>query len=99
MQRLNSIVTLVNAMNTAEELTSQLRSAGAKALFTCASLLSPAIKAADIVGIPRQHIFLLELATDQPNHGSKQRQNWLPEVRASLHKSQLGGHPAKQKCK
>ncbi|XP_014553703.1 hypothetical protein COCVIDRAFT_107042 [Bipolaris victoriae FI3] len=70
VQRLNGIVTPVNAMSTAEELTSQLRSAGAKALFTCASLLSTAIKAADIVGIPRRHIFLLEVATDQRNNGS-----------------------------
>ncbi|EMD85583.1 hypothetical protein COCC4DRAFT_151733 [Bipolaris maydis ATCC 48331] len=70
VQRLNGIVTPVNAISTAEELTSQLRSSGAKALFTCASLLSTALKAADIVGIPRRHIFLLEVAADQPNHGS-----------------------------
>ncbi|EUC40743.1 hypothetical protein COCMIDRAFT_107983 [Bipolaris oryzae ATCC 44560] len=70
VQRLNGIVTPVNAMSTAEELTSQLRSAGAKALFTCASLLPTAIRAADVVGIPRRHIFLLEVATDQENYSS-----------------------------
>jgi acyl-CoA synthetase (AMP-forming)/AMP-acid ligase II len=69
IHRLNGIVTPANPAYTVDELAYQLKSAGAKALSTCIPLLSTAIKAADKVGIPRKHIFLFELPTDQPSRG------------------------------
>ncbi|RSL59480.1 hypothetical protein CEP53_005757 [Fusarium sp. AF-6] len=60
VHRLSGIVTPASAAYSASELEHQLRSSGAKALFTCAGLIDRAVKAAEAVGISRDHIFLLE---------------------------------------
>jgi acyl-CoA synthetase (AMP-forming)/AMP-acid ligase II len=61
IHRVDGIVTPASSAHSASELEHQLRSSGAKALFTCAPLLSTALKAASAVGIPKKHIFLLPL--------------------------------------
>ncbi|EMT73792.1 Putative 4-coumarate--CoA ligase 3 [Fusarium odoratissimum] len=61
IHRVDGIVTPASSAHSASELEHQLRSSGAKALFTCAPLLSTAIKAASAVGISEKHIFLLPL--------------------------------------
>ncbi|KAG5787061.1 hypothetical protein H9Q69_013865 [Fusarium xylarioides] len=61
IHRVDGIVTPASSAHSASELEHQLRSSGAKALFTCAPLLSTALKAASAVGIPEKHIFLLPL--------------------------------------
>ncbi|KAF5538971.1 cytochrome P450 monooxygenase 8B1 [Fusarium phyllophilum] len=61
IHRVDGIVTPASSAHSASELEHQLRSSGAKALFTCAPLLSTALKAASAVGIPKKYIFLLPL--------------------------------------
>ncbi|EWY89542.1 hypothetical protein FOYG_10366 [Fusarium oxysporum NRRL 32931] len=61
IHRVDGIVTPASSAHSASELEHQLRSSGAKALFTCAPLLSTALKAASAVGISEKHIFLLPL--------------------------------------
>lgn len=61
IHRVDGIVTPASSAHSASELEHQLRSSGAKALFTCTPLLSTALKAASAVGIPKEHIFLLPL--------------------------------------
>ncbi|KAF4472862.1 amp-binding enzyme [Fusarium albosuccineum] len=61
VHRLNGIVTPSSAVYSATELEHQLRSAGAKALVTCIPLLETAVKAADAAGIPRDHVFILQM--------------------------------------
>ncbi|KAH7253448.1 hypothetical protein NW759_007219 [Fusarium solani] len=60
VHRLSGIVTPASAAYSASELEHQLRSSGAKALFTCTALVDRAVKAAEAVGISKDHIFLLE---------------------------------------
>ncbi|KAF5625041.1 phenylacetyl ligase [Fusarium sp. NRRL 52700] len=67
VHRLNGIVTPASAAHSASDLEHQLRSSGVKALFTCASRLDIAVKAAEAVGIPQDRIFIL--AT--PDNGSR----------------------------
>lgn len=50
-----------NAAYSAAELTHQLTSSKAKALFTCLPLLSTAVKAAINAGIPKNRIYLLDV--------------------------------------
>ncbi|KAG4273450.1 hypothetical protein FPRO04_14553 [Fusarium proliferatum] len=69
VHRVDGIVTPASSAYSASELEHQLRSSGAKALFTCVPLLSTALKAASAVGIPEKHIFLLPLP-DNPSEGS-----------------------------
>ncbi|KAF5689044.1 putative phenylacetyl ligase [Fusarium denticulatum] len=64
VHRLNGIVTLASAAHSASDLTHQLRSSGVKALFTCARRLETAVLAADAVGIPQDHIFILATPDD-----------------------------------
>ncbi|KAK8184936.1 uncharacterized protein BKA78DRAFT_256216 [Phyllosticta capitalensis] len=59
--RLGGIHTPANAAYSAAEIEYQLRDAGAKCLFTCLPLLKTALEAADKVGIPRKHVYILEL--------------------------------------
>ncbi|KAF5550152.1 phenylacetyl ligase [Fusarium phyllophilum] len=59
VHRLNGIATPASAAHTVSDLTHQLRSSGVKALFTCASRLDIAVKAAKAVGITQDHIFIL----------------------------------------
>ncbi|KAK9442968.1 phenylacetyl-CoA ligase [Metarhizium brunneum] len=59
IHRLAGIVTPASAAYSHQELEHQLRSSGARALFTCVPLLENALKAADAAGIPRERVFLL----------------------------------------
>jgi len=59
--RLGRIKTPANAAYNASELEYQLKSSGAKALFTCLPLLATAKEAARKVGIPANRIYILEL--------------------------------------
>lgn len=61
IHRLNGICTPANVAYSDEELAYQLRSSGAKAIFTCSPVLETALKAAKAVGIPQDKIFLMEL--------------------------------------
>lgn len=59
--RLSGISAPVSATYSVSELEHQLTSAGCKALFTCVPLLELALEAAAKAGIPRKHVYLLEL--------------------------------------
>ncbi|KAK0105222.1 hypothetical protein ONS96_004622 [Cadophora gregata f. sp. sojae] len=61
IHRLNGIATPANAAYSASELEFQLKSSGAKALFTCIPLLETSLQAAKAVGIPKERIYILEL--------------------------------------
>jgi acyl-CoA synthetase (AMP-forming)/AMP-acid ligase II len=61
VHRLSGIVTPANAMYSASELEHQLKSSGAKTLFTCTPLLETALKAARANNIPEDKVFLLDL--------------------------------------
>ncbi|TPX11484.1 uncharacterized protein E0L32_007903 [Thyridium curvatum] len=69
--RLSGIVTPVNSNSVAPELASQLSQTGAKVLFTCLSLLSVAVIAAEKVGIPTDRIFLLDVGRDTTSPDSE----------------------------
>lgn len=64
IHRLSGIATPANVAYSASELEHQLRSSGAKALFTCAPVLGTALKAARAVGIPDDKVFIMDL----PHH-------------------------------
>src|ERR1700739_1257960 len=61
VHRLNGILTPANAAYSAAELEYQLKSAGAKALFTCIPLLEASLQAAKAVGIPNKHVYIMEM--------------------------------------
>ncbi|PBP26693.1 phenylacetyl-CoA ligase [Diplocarpon rosae] len=61
VHRLNGIVTPANASYSASELEFQLKSSGAKALFTCIPLLETSLQAANAVGISNTRVYILEL--------------------------------------
>ncbi|KAH7137393.1 hypothetical protein B0J13DRAFT_559593 [Dactylonectria estremocensis] len=61
VHRLSAIVTPASAAYSAPELEQQLRSSGAKALFTCIPLLDTALTAAKAVGITDENIFILPM--------------------------------------
>jgi acyl-CoA synthetase (AMP-forming)/AMP-acid ligase II len=63
---LSGVATLANAAYSTSELAHQLKSSGAKALFTCTPLLKVALAAAKIAGIPSKHIYLLHM----PSHAA-----------------------------
>ncbi|GAB1311787.1 Phenylacetyl-CoA ligase [Madurella fahalii] len=67
IHRLSGIATPANVAYSADELEHQLRSSGAKALFTCVPVLETALKAAKAVGIPDDKIFIMDL----PHHAKK----------------------------
>ena len=58
---LSGISSPANAAYSEEELLFQLKSSGAKALFTCLPLLSTSYAAAEKAGISREHVYLLPL--------------------------------------
>ena len=58
---LSGISSPANAAYSEDELAYQLKSSGAKALFTCVPLLPISIAAAAKSGIPRNRIYLLDL--------------------------------------
>lgn len=61
VHRLSGIATPANVAYSAEELEHQLRSSGARALFTCVPVLETALKAAKAVGLPEDRIFIMDL--------------------------------------
>ncbi|GAB1737370.1 hypothetical protein NU219Hw_g1518t1 [Hortaea werneckii] len=63
--RLSGIVTPANAAYTVEELTHQLVSSGSKVLFTCASLLKTARKAAQEAGLARESVYLIQIPDEE----------------------------------
>lgn len=65
--RLSGIATPANVAYSPSELEHQLRSSGAKALFTCVPVLETALKAARAVGIPDDKVFIMDL----PLHAQK----------------------------
>lgn len=67
IHRLSGIATPANVAYSASELEHQLRSSGAKALFTCVPVLETALKAAKGAGIPEDKIFIMDL----PYHSKK----------------------------
>ncbi|KAH6607267.1 amp-binding enzyme [Trichoderma cornu-damae] len=62
IHRLSGIVTPASAAHSVQELQHQLSTSGSKAVFTCAPLLSNALKAAAAVGIPKDRVFILRAA-------------------------------------
>jgi acyl-coenzyme A synthetase/AMP-(fatty) acid ligase len=67
VHRLSGIVSPANVAYSAQDLEHQLKSSGAKALFTCVAVLETALKAAEGAGIPQDKIFILDL----PNQSEK----------------------------
>ncbi|KAK5656212.1 hypothetical protein OQA88_4973 [Cercophora sp. LCS_1] len=67
IHRLSGIATPANVAYSASELEHQLKSSGAKALFTCVPVLETALKAAKGAGIPNDKIFIMDL----PHHAQK----------------------------
>lgn len=67
IHRLNGIATPANAAYSSSELEFQLRSSGAKAVITCASLLDTALKAAKAVGIALDRIFIMQTGGSSSN--------------------------------
>lgn len=59
--RLSGIATPANAAYSAAELEFQLKSSGAKVLFTCIPLLETSLQAAKAVGIPNNRVYILEM--------------------------------------
>ena len=58
---LSGISSPANAAYSEAELVYQLKSSGAKALFTCLPLLQVSLAAAEKVGIARKHVYLLSM--------------------------------------
>lgn len=61
IHRLSGISSPANAAYSPTELEHQLRSSGAKALFTCQPLLPIALKAASNCNIPKSRVYLLQV--------------------------------------
>ncbi|KAB5547282.1 hypothetical protein GE09DRAFT_206609 [Coniochaeta sp. 2T2.1] len=61
VHRLSGVATPANVAYSAAELEHQLKTSGAKALFTCAGVLDDALKAAKASGIPEDKVFILEI--------------------------------------
>ncbi|KAF5551582.1 phenylacetyl ligase [Fusarium phyllophilum] len=61
LHRLNAIVPPANAAYSVSELTHQLLSTSAKALFTCVPLLPVALEAAKAANISNDHIFIFDM--------------------------------------
>ncbi|KAK0749407.1 hypothetical protein B0T18DRAFT_322482 [Schizothecium vesticola] len=83
VHRVDGIATPANVAYSAEELEHQLKSSGAKALFTCVPVLETALKAAKAAGIPEDKIFLMDLPQSPKNPGFKTVDN-LIELAQSL---------------
>jgi len=61
VHRFSGIVTPANAAYSAPELAHQLKSSGAKAIFTCVPLLATALEAAKSAGVPKDKVFILPM--------------------------------------
>ncbi|KAM7222875.1 hypothetical protein V8F06_001773 [Rhypophila decipiens] len=64
VHQLSGIATPANVAYSASELEHQLKSSGAKVLFTCLPVLETALQAAKGAGIPEDKVFIMEL----PHH-------------------------------
>ncbi|EMC94019.1 hypothetical protein BAUCODRAFT_36488 [Baudoinia panamericana UAMH 10762] len=62
VQRLGGILTCVNAAYNAAELEYQLKDSGAQAIFTCLPLLETTMTATKKASIPKEKVFIMELA-------------------------------------
>lgn len=71
IHRLSGIATPANVAYSAEELEHQLKTSGAKVLFTCAPVLKDALKAAKASGIPEDKVFILDIPGFQNPEGFK----------------------------
>jgi acyl-coenzyme A synthetase/AMP-(fatty) acid ligase len=67
VHRLGRIVTPASAAYSASEFEHQIRSSGARAIFTCVPLLDVALRASRVVGVPDEAIFILPM----PGYESK----------------------------
>ncbi|WP_350353296.1 AMP-binding protein [Microbacterium sp. A8/3-1] len=67
--RSGATVTTVNALNTAEDIASQLRDSGAKLVFTVSPLVAPAAAAAASVGIGKESVIVIDGAPEHPSLG------------------------------
>ncbi|KPM39357.1 hypothetical protein AK830_g7191 [Neonectria ditissima] len=61
VHRISGVITPASAVYTVSELQHQLEITKSKAIFTCAPLLNVAEKAAELCGIPRSKIFILDV--------------------------------------
>ncbi|GAD93958.1 phenylacetyl-CoA ligase, putative [Paecilomyces variotii No. 5] len=61
IHRLSGIAFPANAAYSAQELAYQLKDSGAKALFTCLPVLNTSLETAELAGIPRNHVYLVDL--------------------------------------
>ena len=68
--RLGGVQSPANAQYSVQEVAYQLKDSKAKCLFTCLPLLESAIKAAQEVGMPKNRIYILDMA-DQATGGAK----------------------------
>ncbi|EHK17163.1 uncharacterized protein TRIVIDRAFT_195155 [Trichoderma virens Gv29-8] len=59
--RFSGVSSPISPSYSATELTRQLKAVKCKALFTCATLLSTALAAASAAGIPKTHVYLMEI--------------------------------------
>ncbi|KAJ3573082.1 hypothetical protein NPX13_g4833 [Xylaria arbuscula] len=82
VHRLSGIVTPANAMYSVGELEHQLKSSGAKALFTCPSLFDNALKAARASNIPDDKIFLLAVPGQESDPRFKTLDDLIAEGRS-----------------
>ncbi|KAK1764039.1 hypothetical protein QBC33DRAFT_547822 [Phialemonium atrogriseum] len=68
IHQLSGIASLANVAYSAQELEHQLKSSGAKVLFTCAPVLETALTAANAAGIPEDKVFIMDLpGYDKPS--------------------------------
>lgn len=68
IHQLSGIASLANVAYSAQELEHQLKSSGAKVLFTCAPVLETALTAANAAGIPEDRVFIMDLpGYDKPS--------------------------------
>ncbi|EEP79140.1 hypothetical protein UREG_03986 [Uncinocarpus reesii 1704] len=71
VHRLSGIASLASTAYSVDELTHQLRASKVQALFTCLPLLDTALKAAANCGIPRSHVYLLDMPQDHVGNIAK----------------------------
>ena len=62
VHRIGGILTTANAAYNAQELEHQLRDSGAKAIFTCLPLLTTTLTACKSVKIPKERVYILDMA-------------------------------------
>ncbi|KAF5615764.1 phenylacetyl ligase [Fusarium sp. NRRL 25303] len=67
IHRLSGIATPANSLSSATELSSQLVSSKAKAIFTSPALLQTALKATRATNIPDSHVFIIEPTETTPS--------------------------------